>query len=55
MQQSGILDLLDAGTLTVAVGMSIAGCLPLGTGKASDRRFFNAFILANTLLSENFF
>jgi hypothetical protein len=46
IQQSGIFSLFDAGILTEGfVGLITAGCLPLEAGNASDRRFFNAFVL----------
>lgn len=45
IQQSGILSLFDAGTLRTFVGLSTSGCLPLAAGKASDLRFFKAFVL----------
>jgi hypothetical protein len=45
IQQSGILSLFEAGILTVLVGLLTTGCLPLDSGKASDRKFFKAVVL----------
>jgi len=42
MQQSGICSFPDAGSLILLI---VAGCLPLGAGRAKDLRFLRAFVL----------